>query len=54
MRIPVESPEALILRAPDYVLIGAWNFRDEIIEFFREELGYPGKFIVPLPVPQVV
>jgi hypothetical protein len=54
VRIPVVSPEALVERRPDYVLIGAWNFRDEIIRFFRERLGYRGQFIVPLPVPQVV
>lgn len=54
VRIPVESPATLLARQPDYVLIGAWNFRDEIIRLFREKLGYTGKFIVPLPVPQVV
>jgi SAM-dependent methyltransferase len=54
VRIPVESPATLMARRPDYVLIGAWNFRDEIIRFFREQLGYRGRFIVPLPVARVV
>lgn len=54
VRIPVESPETLVARRPDYVLIGAWNFRDEIVRVFREKLGYGGKFIVPLPVPRVL
>jgi len=54
VRIPVESPAALMTHQPDYVLIGAWNFRDEIVRFFREKLGYRGRFIVPLPVAQVV
>src|SRR5690606_9789471 len=27
VRIPVISPEALLEMAPDYLLIGAWNFR---------------------------
>ena len=54
VRIPVESPGELMARDPDVVLIGAWNFRDEIVSFFRNELGYAGRFIVPLPVPHVI
>lgn len=54
VRIPVESPEDLMSRDPDYVLIGAWNFRDEIVAFFRDTLGYEGDFIVPLPVARVI
>jgi SAM-dependent methyltransferase len=54
VRIPVVSPEALLELNPEYVLIGAWNFKDEIMKFFRERKGYTGRFIIPLPSPKVV
>lgn len=54
VRIPVVSPDELIKCDPDYILIGAWNFKDEIIRFFREKMGYRNQFIVPLPLPKVV
>jgi len=54
VRIPVVSPEALMKHNPDYILIGAWNFKDEIIRFFREKLNYQNRFIVPLPAPKIV
>ena len=53
VRIPVVSPERLLELRPDYVLIGAWNFTDEIIGQLRSR-GYEGRFIVPLPVPRVL
>jgi SAM-dependent methyltransferase len=54
VRIPVVSPDALMELNPDYILIGAWNFKDEIIRYFKENKKYAQKFIVPLPVPKVV
>jgi hypothetical protein len=53
VRIPVVSPGELLQPEPDYIMIGAWNLQAEIMRIFRE-LGYPGKFIVPLPVPRIV
>ncbi len=54
VRIPVVSPERLMEFNPDYVMIGAWNFRDEIIRFFRDKLNYRNRFILPLPAPRVL
>ncbi|MCG8428766.1 MAG: class I SAM-dependent methyltransferase [Chromatiales bacterium] len=54
VRIPVVAPSALMEMNPDYVLIGAWNFKDEIINYLRKEFGYAGKFIVPLPLPEII
>jgi len=53
VRIPVVSPKDLLALGPDYILIGAWNFRDEIVRQFRE-YGYAGQFILPLPSPVVI
>jgi hypothetical protein len=39
---------------PDCVLIGAWNFRDEIVALLRTQYGYRGDFIMPLPIPELV
>lgn len=54
VRIPVVSPEALMGQNPDYVMIGAWNFKEEIMRFFREKLAYKHRFIIPLPEPSIV
>lgn len=52
--IPVRAPEALLSEQPDYVLMLTWNFRDEILRQQQEYLRRGGKFIVPLPWPEVV
>ncbi len=47
--LPIVAPPALMSDRPDYVLILAWNFADEII---REQQAYRdagGTFIVPVP-----
>jgi SAM-dependent methyltransferase len=52
--IPVRSPEALLEEQPDYVVMFTWNFRDEILRQQHEYVARGGKFIVPLPWPEVV
>jgi hypothetical protein len=52
-RIPVVDEKKLIEDQPPYALLLSWHIRDYIVPKLRE-LGYHGKFIVPLPEPEVL
>ena len=47
--IPVVPVERLLGDQPDYVLILAWNFADEVMEQQAEYRRRGGRFILPLP-----
>jgi hypothetical protein len=51
--IPVVAPEFLLREQPDYSLLLAWNFIDEIMDQ-QAEYRKKGKFIIPVPEPRVV
>ena len=53
-RLPILSPDAVAERKPDYLLVLAWNFFDEIREQMSDFEASGGKFIVPLPMPRLV
>jgi novobiocin biosynthesis protein NovU/D-mycarose 3-C-methyltransferase len=52
--IPVRDVSTLSKERPDYVLILAWNFADEIMDQQRAHREHGGRFILPVPRPQVV
>src|SRR6266571_8417767 len=54
VRIPIMHPDEFRKAKPDYALLLAWNFKDEILEKEREFLQSGGKFIVPFPEPEVI
>jgi SAM-dependent methyltransferase len=54
VHVPIRPVEALLEEQPDYVLILAWNFTDEILAQQHEYRRRGGRFIRPVPIPEVL
>lgn len=52
--IPIHSPEKIKQTKPDYVLILPWNLKEEIMSQMSEIKNWGGKFIIPIPHPEIV
>lgn len=52
--VPVFSADAIYNDKPDYLIILAWNFAEPIMENHARYVEQGGKFILPMPKPQIV
>jgi hypothetical protein len=54
VHVPICGPERLKSDRPDYLLILAWNISEEIMKQQSEFRASGGKFIVPIPRPEIL
>jgi SAM-dependent methyltransferase len=52
--VPIVSPQSAQTNPPDYYLLLAWNFKEEILAKEKEFLNKGGRFVVPFPNPRIV
>lgn len=52
--IPIYDDSRLLEEMPDYALILAWNFAEEIMKNLEEFRNKGGKFIIPIPNPTIL
>ena len=54
VHIPIVAADILNTNPPDYLIIFAYNYLDEILKKERTYIARGGKFIIPLPEPKII
>jgi hypothetical protein len=54
VHVPIVAAEELAQRQPDYAIILAWNFAQEIMRQQDQYVKLGGRFVIPLPELQIV
>jgi 2-polyprenyl-3-methyl-5-hydroxy-6-metoxy-1,4-benzoquinol methylase len=52
--IPIRHPDMILRTRPDYILILPWNLRDEVIGQLADIRQWGGRFVIPIPSPEVI
>jgi 2-polyprenyl-3-methyl-5-hydroxy-6-metoxy-1,4-benzoquinol methylase len=52
--IPIHHPDMIRRTRPDYVLVLPWNLRHEIVRQLADIREWGGRFVIPIPFPEVI
>ena len=47
--IPIKDEDFLMENPPDFILLTAWNYKDELVRKYRNNSSATTIFIVPIP-----
>jgi hypothetical protein len=53
-RLLIHAPEKLLEDMPDCILLLAWNFKEQVMQAQAEYIARGGKFLVPIPKPELI